>query len=118
LVHKISAYIHIYKKIGKEKEKRKKEKEFSVSWARGEGGFGPARRRGRMSPDDPRGGETARADAVSAGPRVRERGRADDVGQSDERGGESARVGKNRPSTRFHDGSPPWFRFRVVGEVG
>jgi hypothetical protein len=55
---------------------------------------------------------------MSAGPRARERGRADGVGQSHGEGGEPIGVRKNRPSTRFCGGSPPWFRFRVVGEVG
>jgi hypothetical protein len=42
LVHKISIYIHIYKKMEKKRTKEK-DKEFSVSWARGGGGeFGPA----------------------------------------------------------------------------
>jgi hypothetical protein len=59
-----------------------------------------------------------RMDAVSAGPRARERGRADGVGRSDGGGGEPTVVGKNRPSTRFRGGSPPWFWFWVVGEVG
>jgi hypothetical protein len=36
-----------------------------------------------MGPDGPRGGETARADAVSTGPHVRERGSADGFGRSD-----------------------------------
>jgi hypothetical protein len=52
------------------------------------------RRRGRMGSGGPRGGETTRADAVSAGPRARERGKADDVGRSDEGGGKLAGVGK------------------------
>jgi hypothetical protein len=69
-------------------------------------------RRGRSSPDGPRGGETARADAVSAGPRVRERGSANDVRGANRPGSE------NRPPTRFRGGSPAWFWFRVVGEVG
>jgi hypothetical protein len=71
-----------------------------------------------MGPDDPRGGEMAWADAVSAGPRVRERGRADGVGRSNGGAGEPAGVRKTRPPMRFRGGSPPWFRFRVVGEVG
>jgi hypothetical protein len=55
---------------------------------------------------------------VSAGPRARERGRADGVGRFDGGGGKPAGVGKNRPPMRFCGGSPPWFRFWVVGEVG
>jgi hypothetical protein len=54
----------------------------------------------------------ARADAVSAGPRVRERGETDDVRGANRPGSE------NRPPMRFRGGSPAWFRFRVVGEVG
>jgi hypothetical protein len=60
----------------------------------------------------------ARANAVSAGPCVRERGRADGVGRSNGGGGKPAGVRKTRPPTRFCGGSSPWFRFRVVGEVG
>jgi hypothetical protein len=113
-VHIMSTYIHIHMKIGKEKGEKEKDKGFSVSWARG--GFRPsagavARWRGRAGP---RGGEMARADAVSVSPRVRERGKTNDV-----RGRGANRLGsENRPSTRFHGGSPAWFRFWVVGEVG
>jgi hypothetical protein len=38
---------------------------------------------------------------MSAGPHARERGRADDIGQSDGGGGEPTGVGKNQPPTRF-----------------
>jgi hypothetical protein len=105
-VHKISTYIHIYVKIGKEKRKQRGDSRLAGP---GGGDFGPAagtRRRGRASPDGPRGGETARADAASAGPCVRERGRADGVGRlTGGGGGEPAGVGENRPPTRFRDGS-------------
>jgi hypothetical protein len=57
----------------------------------------------------------ARADAVSVGPRVRERGKTNDVRG---RGGANRPGLENRPSTRFRGGSPAGFRFRVVGEVG
>jgi hypothetical protein len=111
-------YMHLYMKIGKEKGEKEKEKGFSGSWARG--GFWPNERAGarRAGLDSPRGEGTTWVDAVSVGPRARERGRADDVGRSDGEGGEPAGVGKNRPPTRFHGSSLPWFRFRVVGEVG
>jgi hypothetical protein len=84
-VHKISTYIHIY-------ENRKRKREINSRLAEPEGKFWPsagagARRHGRMGPDGPQGGETAQADAVSAGPCVRERGSADGVGQSDGGGG-------------------------------
>jgi hypothetical protein len=112
--------MYLYMIIGKEKGKKEKEKGFSSSWA---WGISAQRARGRAALrraglDDPLGEGMARADAVSAGPHARERGRADDVGQSDEGGGEPAGFRKNRPPTRFRGGSPPWFRFRVVGEVG
>jgi hypothetical protein len=87
-VHKISTYIHIYKKIGKEKGK-----EFSVSWAGGD--FGAARARGaagEWAQTAHEEGETTRANAVSAGPCTRERGSANGVGRSDGRGGEPAGV--------------------------
>jgi hypothetical protein len=54
-----------------------------------------------------------RADAVSVGPRARERGSADDVGRSDGGGG----TDWGRPPMRFRGGSPPQLRFWVVGEV-
>jgi hypothetical protein len=118
----IYQYIYIYKKIGKGKREKEKGKGFSVSWAGGGGGFRPCasagtRRRGRAGPNDPRGGETACTDAVSAGPCARERRRVDGVGRSDGGGGEPAGFGKNQRPTRFHGGSPPWFWFWLVGEV-
>jgi hypothetical protein len=101
-VHKISTYIHIYVKIGKEKRKQRGDSRLAGP---GGGDFGPAagtRRRGRASPDGPRGGETARADAASAGPCVRERGRADGVGRLTGGGGgnrpESGKIDRRRGS--------------------
>jgi hypothetical protein len=106
--------------MGKRKKKegkRRRDSGLAGPW----GGFwhsAGARRRERTGPDGPRGGETARANTVSASPHVRERGRADGIGRSDGGGGEAAGVGKNRPPTRFRGSSPSWFRFWVVGEVG
>jgi hypothetical protein len=75
-------------KIGKENRKGKRGKNSRLA---GPGGkfWLSALRRERMGLEGPRGGEMARADAVSAGPCVRERGSADGVGQSD--------GGANRP---------------------
>jgi hypothetical protein len=112
--------MHLYMKIRKEKGKKKKEKGFSVRWARG--GFGPVERgRAAQRPNGPRR-PTRRGDGVGGrrerGPTRQRGGRADGVGRSDGGGGEPAGVRKNRPSTRFHGSSPPWFQFRGVGELG
>jgi hypothetical protein len=113
-------YINIYMKIGKEKGEKEKDKEFLVGWARG-GGILAQEGRARMA---------ARAGAQlgppvgttwerrrGRGPTCQREGEANNVGWPDGGGGELARVRKIRPPTRFRSGSPPWFRFQVVGEV-
>jgi hypothetical protein len=117
LVHKISIYICIYKNR-KRKRRKEKGKGILVSWARGEFWPSRARARGTVAEWAQAAHEEGGTDTVSMGPRARERGRADGVGRSDGGGGEPAGVGKNRLPTRFRGGSPPWFRFRVVREVG
>jgi hypothetical protein len=108
-VHKISTYIHIY-------ENRKRKKRGDSRLAGPEGDFGPTRARGVTGEL----AQTARADAVSASPRVRERGRADGVGRltGGGGGGRNRRGGGNTPPPRVHRGSPPRFRFSRVREVG
>jgi hypothetical protein len=65
-------------KMGKEKGEKEKDKGFSVSWAGGD--FGPAcGATGELAQTAHERGEMARVDAVSAGPRVRERGSTDGI---------------------------------------
>jgi hypothetical protein len=71
-------------------------------------------------PLGPPAGERHGDGAVGMGPHARGRGRLTASGGGTGGGGRG-RIGqgrKNRPSTRFRGGSPPWFRFWVIGEVG
>jgi hypothetical protein len=95
-----------------ENRKRKKRRDSRLI-----GPEGISAQRGRASPDATRARRRRGDDAVSAGPRARERGRANDVGRLKGRG-EPVGVGENQPPTRFHGGSPPWLRFSGTGEVG
>jgi hypothetical protein len=99
-VHKISTYIHIY-------ENRKRKKRGDSRLAGPEGDFGPTRARGVTGEL----AQTARADAVSASPRVRERGRADGVGRLTGGGG----GGGHRPGggKQTADEVPRWFSATV-----
>jgi hypothetical protein len=114
-------YMHIYMKIGKRNGKRKKKRNFPAKWVGRDFGLARVRARGRAAggPARPASGRRRKDDAVGAGPRARGRGRLTvSVGRTGAGGGgEPAGVGKNRPSTRFHGGSPPRFQFWVVGEV-
>jgi hypothetical protein len=56
-----------------------------------------------------RGRAAPQADAVSAGPRVRERGSADGVGRSDGGGGEPAGVDRRRGSAMVLRRSSGWW---------
>jgi hypothetical protein len=118
LVHKISIYAYIYMKIGKRNGKRKKKRNFPANSVGGDFVLARARARPRgRRPSLARQRGTARGRRRGCGPMCQREGEADGVGWSDGGGGEPAGVGKNRTPTRFHGGSPSWFRFQVAGEV-
>jgi hypothetical protein len=86
-VHKISIYIHIYKKM-----KGKRKEISSASWAGGDFGLaerGRARPRGQVA-------HLARERGNDAGPRARGRGRLMALGGGDGGGGGGEPVGPDR----------------------